>query len=404
MGKFSKVFNLFAKHSLSYTAPTLLRGWRQGGLQVDDLYQSPKNDVVKKVARSLLLNWEREQTKCSKTGNKTKKPSFSWALFRSFLFCYLPPLTIYLITECIFRTAQPLLLGRVIRYFGGGNDETKKISYLEACLTAGGLCLMLFTQQTVNHPTMLHLKRLGMRLRVACCALLYQKSLRLSRGAMGQTSVAQTVNIMSNDCNRFDEFSIWVPYVVIAPAHTLLSLYFVYQYVGVASLAGIAFLVAFLPYQSAMARLFSTVRFAIASLTDARLRYLGEVISGIRVIKMYAWERSFALRIAKTRAKEVAQVAKACYLQAVNSSTYFIASKLVLFIILLMYVLISGNRLNAEAVFACMSLLNAVQVSMTKYFPRAIGLGAEVRITCKRIEVREVKCNVKWHLNFTHFP
>ncbi|XP_017460876.1 PREDICTED: multidrug resistance-associated protein 4-like, partial [Rhagoletis zephyria] len=101
---------------------------------------------------------------------------------------------------------------------------------------------------------------------------------------------------------------------------------------------------------------------------------------------MYAWERSFALRIAKTRAKEVAQVAKACYLQAVNSSTYFIASKLVLFIILLMYVLISGNRLNAEAVFACMSLLNAVQVSMTKYFPRAIGLGAEVRITCKRIE------------------
>ncbi|KAH9408328.1 hypothetical protein TYRP_012000 [Tyrophagus putrescentiae] len=70
-------------------------------------------------------------------------------------------------SKVIFGTAQPLLLGRVIRYFGGGNDETKKISYLEACLTAGGLCLMLFTQQTVNHPTMLHLKRLGMRLRVA---------------------------------------------------------------------------------------------------------------------------------------------------------------------------------------------------------------------------------------------
>ena len=40
--------------------------------------------------------------------------------------------------------------------------------------------------------------------------LLYRKSLRLSNGARQESSVGQIVNLMSNDANRFPEFSMFV--------------------------------------------------------------------------------------------------------------------------------------------------------------------------------------------------
>lgn len=36
------------------------------------------------------------------------------------------------------------------------------------------------------------------------------------------------------------------------------------------------------------------LRSKTATFTDARIRTMNEVITGIRIIKMYAWEKSFA--------------------------------------------------------------------------------------------------------------
>jgi ATP-binding cassette subfamily C (CFTR/MRP) protein 4 len=43
------------------------------------------------------------------------------------------------------------------------------------------------------------------------------------------------------------------------------------------------------------------LRSKTAAFTDARIRTMNEVITGIRIIKMYAWEKSFADLIASLR-------------------------------------------------------------------------------------------------------
>lgn len=43
------------------------------------------------------------------------------------------------------------------------------------------------------------------------------------------------------------------------------------------------------------------LRSKTAAFTDARIRTMNEVITGMRIIKMYAWEKSFADLIAKLR-------------------------------------------------------------------------------------------------------
>lgn len=43
-----------------------------------------------------------------------------------------------------------------------------------------------------------------------------------------------------------------------------------------------------------MGKLFGVVRRKTATLTDERIRMMSEIISSMRVIKMYSWEQAFA--------------------------------------------------------------------------------------------------------------
>ena len=46
---------------------------------------------------------------------------------------------------------------------------------------------------------------------------------------------------------------------------------------------------------------FSPSRFKAVRVTDRRVKVMNEVISGIRVLKMYGWEYAFSTLIAKIR-------------------------------------------------------------------------------------------------------
>ena len=62
--------------------------------------------------------------------------------------------------------------------------------------------------------------------------------------------------------------------------------------------------------------------------TDKRVKIMSELLSGMRVIKMYAWENAFKKIINAIRAKEVDFLRKSNYIKGSNLSFYFVASAL----------------------------------------------------------------------------
>ena len=71
--------------------------------------------------------------------------------------------------------------------------------------------------------------------------------------------------------------------------------------VGWQVLVGIAFFFALLPFNFVMAAHSSNLRQRAARVADGRLGLIGEIINGIRAVKMYAWEWNYEKAVSDIR-------------------------------------------------------------------------------------------------------
>lgn len=101
----------------------------------------------------------------------------------------------------------------------------------------------------LEHQLNLKMTQVGMKIRVACCALIYRKSLRLSRSALAETTIGQMVNLISNDVSRFDSGTIYIHHLVMGPVEMLVGIALIYTFVGWAGLSGAVFLLISFPMQ-----------------------------------------------------------------------------------------------------------------------------------------------------------
>lgn len=77
---------------------------------------------------------------------------------------------------------------------------------------------------------------------------------------------------------------------------------------GPSALAGLAILIVGFPLQRLLTRRLLPLRRALLAHTDARVRMVGELLQGVRLIKAFAWEDVFAARVGEARAREVRAV------------------------------------------------------------------------------------------------
>ncbi|CAG2111248.1 unnamed protein product [Medioppia subpectinata] len=343
-------------------------GYRNNGLNIEDMYRCPRDDESARIVKNLERNWILE---CRK-----RCPKFWKALYRTYSKYYWLALVVYTFEECVIRIGQPMLLGIVIDFF----SDTGNITYMQACVAAGGVCLCSALLTTIHHPALFMLFRMALKMRIASCTLMYKKSLKLSRAAVAETTVGQIVNLMSND------FTFSACYLIIGPIQTAVAIYIMYGYVSYYCFVGVGLLALLIPFQTFMGKLFSKLRSQTAKLTDSRLKLMNEIITGMRVIKMYAWEQSFARLVDTARKSEVGRIRLGCFLKAINLSIYYAASHIILFAVFITYVL-TGNVLTAKAVFVSMSLFSTLRTTMTLQFPDAIRTTAELLVSCQRIQV-----------------
>uniref|UniRef100_A0A146LYI9 Cystic fibrosis transmembrane conductance regulator n=6 Tax=Lygus hesperus TaxID=30085 RepID=A0A146LYI9_LYGHE len=370
--------NILSAATFCWIIPTFWRGYKRD-LEEEDLCEPLKEHSSAHVGRKLEKAWNDELEKCK--GSK-RQPSFTRAVINvfgpSFLLYGIP----IFIAEIGLRIGQPLLLGQLLRYFSPTSGREMTIQ--DAYVFAAGVILCSGFTILIMHPYMLAVLHLGMKLRVAACALIYRKALRLSKTSRGQTTTGQIVNLLSNDVNKFDIVFLFLHNLWVGPLQCFIITYLLWEHVGVASIIGILSLLVFIPFQGAISKKGSAYRLRTAMRTDERIRLMNEIISGIQVIKMYTWEMPFASLVQTAREKEIKEIKKLSYMKGILLSLILFHTRISIFITILSFVLLGGD-ITAEKVFVLTALFNTLRQTMSVFFPQGAFSLVEGLVSSKRI-------------------
>ncbi|XP_052214648.1 ATP-binding cassette sub-family C member 5-like isoform X1 [Dreissena polymorpha] len=280
-----------------------------------------------------------------------------------------------LLTVAAQFSVPAFILHRLLSHLNSGNLDTKLGIGLVVALGAMELGRALFFALAwyYNYTT-------GVRVRGATMGLLYQKVLRLRN--LGDKTVGELVNLLNNDAQRIFDAVVIGPLMLPGPLVLLAGLIYMLWLIGPWAFVTVGTFVAFYPFMFLVSHLTNYYRRRCIVITDKRVRMMNELLTCIKLIKMYAWEKSFAKTISAIRAEERRFLEKGAYVQSISTATAPIVPVMASIFTFLAYVL-TGNELTPVIAFTIISVLNSMRFTLG-VLPFAVKSVADAKVSFKR--------------------
>ncbi|XP_032517438.2 ATP-binding cassette sub-family C member 4-like [Danaus plexippus] len=371
--------NFLSKIFLWWSFKLFKRGYKRG-LTIEDLWQARSVDQSGPLGDRLEEAWEREVERSRK--NNTK-PSLSRAIVSSF---WLEYMTSGILVGVLFIVVWPLIpytLALFIKYF---SSEKTPESYRNAHIHNFLLNFFSILSALLMNHTNLSQACVGMRVRIASCSLVYRKILKLNRVGISKTDSGQVINLMSNDVNRFDIAAPLLSILWVMPIVVPVVCYLVWQHIGYATLAALAVIVIqTVTVQVYLSNRQGILRGKIARRTDERVKVMSELVNGVQVIKMYAWEKPFEKLVDKLRKIEIKFILRTSFIKGFSTALSVFTERFILYAAVVTFV-VTGGEISSDITFSLVQYYNLMQLACNILFPMALAFLAESRVSIRRLE------------------
>ncbi|XP_062818074.1 ATP-binding cassette sub-family C member 12 isoform X2 [Anolis carolinensis] len=357
--------------TFSWLSSLMLRGYRKS-IDVASLPPLSDHDSSEPNARRFRLLWEAELAKVG-----PEKASLVRVVLR-FQRTRILVDVIANIACMIFGALGPtVLIYNILQYSESGSRD----------LVRGiGLCVALFLTElfkvlfwalawAVNYRT-------AIRLKVAVSTVAFEKLLAFK--SMSHISFGEVINLLANDGYRMFEAALFCPLPIAVPLLMLACSVYSCIILGPTALIGTLVYIVCIPIQMSMAKLTSVFRRAAILVTDKRVRIMNEILTCIKLIKMYAWEKSFAKAVRGIRRAETKLLEKAGYVQSVNSALTPIVSTLSIVMTFFIHTLLN-LELTASVAFSVIAMFNVMKFVIA-ILPFSVKAAAEAAVSLKRLK------------------
>ncbi|KAM9784084.1 multidrug resistance-associated protein 1 [Syngnathus typhle] len=391
----------------------MMTGYRHP-LEEKDLWSLNPEDRSQKVVPKLVQRWNTDCQKGKRTeqktfysprraahhpGNKENQPAEEESeillvkntkrkepsLLRALCLAFGP----YFLVSCFYKFIQDILMFvgpeilRLLINFVNNSSAPYWHGYFYTFLLFLCTCVQSLILQRYFHICFIT----GMRLRTAIVGAVYRKALVISSAARRTSTVGEMVNLMSVDAQRFMDLIAYINMVWSAPLQVVLALYFLWQNLGPSVLAGVAVMVLMVPINAFIAMKTKTYQVAQMKSKDSRIKLMNEMLNGIKVLKLYAWELAFKGKVSDIRESELRVLKKAAYLGAVSTFTWVCAPFLVALSTFAVYVLVDEkNVLDAQKAFVSLALFNILRFPLNM-LPMVISSMVQASVSLKRLRV-----------------
>ncbi|KAJ3300226.1 Multidrug resistance-associated protein 1 [Borealophlyctis nickersoniae] len=367
--------NIFSRLSFYWMEPLMRLGYRKH-LEMDDLWNLKKQDRSSYTGARFQRMWDQEVTR--------KKPSLLRAVARSYGLVF-GSAAIFKAFQDTCAFLQPRFLAEMMNFARSWSSKESEPQPVYRGFVIAFLMLLTAITQTLMLHQYFHICLVtGMRLRSAIVSTIYKKALVLSNSGRQTSTVGEIVNLMSVDAGRISDLCSYLHILWSGPFQISMAIYFLYQTLGPAIFAGVAVMILMIPVNVVIAQRSRKLNKAQMSNKDTRTKMMDELLNGIKVIKLYAWERPFLKKIFGVREQELETLKKIGYLSAVQSFTWACTPFLVSFTSFAIYTFISDEPLTSTKVFVSLSLFNLLQFPLV-VFPSVITAAIEASVSFGRL-------------------
>ncbi|XP_061847183.1 ATP-binding cassette sub-family C member 10 isoform X2 [Colius striatus] len=273
----------------------------------------------------------------------------------------------------------PLLLNLLVNFM-----ESRQEPLRNGVLYALGLFAGSFLGALLRSQFSHEMNKVTLMVRATVISAIYRKALRVGSTSLARFTVGEIVNFMSTDTSRLVNFYLVFHEVWSMPFQFAITLYLLYQQVGVAFLGGLALTLLLVPINKVIANCIMMNNKEMLKHKDTRVKLMTEFLCGIRVIKFYAWEKHFSARINACRAKELQRLRAIKYLDAVCVYLWAALPVVVSIAIFITYVLL-GHELTATKVFTALALVGMLILPLNS-FPWVLNAALEAKVSLDRIQ------------------
>nr|XP_058924673.1 ATP-binding cassette sub-family C member 8 isoform X6 [Kogia breviceps] len=169
------------------------------------------------------------------------------------------------------------------------------------------LFLALLLQRTFLQASYYVAIETGINLRGAIQTKIYNKIMHLSTSnlSMGEMTAGQICNLVAIDTNQLMWFFFLCPNLWAMPVQIIVGVILLYYILGISALIGAAVIILLAPVQYFVATKLSQAQRSTLEYSNERLKQTNEMLRGIKLLKLYAWENVFRTRVEMTRKKEM---------------------------------------------------------------------------------------------------
>jgi ABC-type multidrug transport system fused ATPase/permease subunit len=135
--------------------------------------------------------------------------------------------------------------------------------------------------------------------------LIYNKALKFSTLNNKKFSIGKLVNLSQVDAASLQEFSKHIAGTIFLPIRLIIGILLMYILVGVHFIPGLVILALVSAFSYKQGKSFSKYSERIMLSRDERMKITNETVSGIKLVKMNAWDNYFLDKILKCRDVEL---------------------------------------------------------------------------------------------------
>ncbi|KAF9183410.1 hypothetical protein BGZ50_004257 [Haplosporangium sp. Z 11] len=377
--------NLFSRLCFHYIQYIISLGYRRPLQEGDITNVLPHNIHTLPSYHSLSQIWDRHVQK--RTLSK-KPPSLFWIVFKAGGWSWVP-IFLCLFIGSFMEYIQPVLLDILLGFIASYSTDKPQSPALGVILSIGMFTAALLSS-IASGQYHLRATNMGIALKSGLTSMIYRKSLKLSPRARRVATVGEITNHMSVDAERICHAIDVVPLAATSPLEIAVGFWLLYRQLGPSAFTGLGVAILLIPLQGFIAKVLSSAMDKKLGAMDGRVRLLTEVLSGIKIVKLYSWENSFLQKLKAYREKELKHLSHIGIVISLMMIMFTSLPSLMTLLSFVVYALVGGpggtrGVMSAQVVFVSITLFGRLSVPIG----RASGIINQVialNVAVKRIQ------------------